>query len=365
MMKSQLLSPLILVLLASVSCFGQLPGDFNMDGVYDCSDVDGLATAITGGSSELQFDLTDDGQVLRSDLTRWLEIAGIANVGNPYLYGDVNLDGRVDNSDYTGIWNGNKLTFQSQWCRADVNADGRVDMSDGMVMLNNIYQNSGDVAGTGDGPELISSDMTRFVYDPTDGNMFIAIESNISGWVIPGPEPIEILEFESGFDGGNQMVWNVAYFNNSEQWFGTRVGPPENSGVRGTHLLASYPLGLTEADFGVVEYGAERLANDLPGVLSTEVEIMNVLPGDGNLDGVVDVADFNIWNAHKFGDFEANWGQGDFNGDGRVDVSDFNIWNGNKFQASDAAASVPEPEGVWGLLASMVVLLGCKRSRGR
>ena len=67
------------------------------------------------------------------------------------------------------------------------------------------------------------------------------------------------------------------------------------------------------------------------------------LPGDANLDGVVDVADFNIWNGHKFAAAGA-WCSGDFNADGVVDASDFNIWNGSKFQSADSIA-VPEPAG--------------------
>jgi hypothetical protein len=67
------------------------------------------------------------------------------------------------------------------------------------------------------------------------------------------------------------------------------------------------------------------------------------LGGDANLDGSVDVSDFNSWNGNKFTGTAA-WCAGDFNADGSIDVSDFNLWNGNKFQAADAgAAPVPEP----------------------
>ena len=65
------------------------------------------------------------------------------------------------------------------------------------------------------------------------------------------------------------------------------------------------------------------------------------LPGDANLDGLVDVSDFNTWNGNKFTEQSA-WCSADFNADGVVDVGDFNIWNGNKFTASDASV-VPEP----------------------
>ena len=64
------------------------------------------------------------------------------------------------------------------------------------------------------------------------------------------------------------------------------------------------------------------------------------LLGDANLDGVVDVSDFNIWNSNKFTN-QAIWCSGNFSADNAIDVSDFNIWNSNKFQSS--AESVPEP----------------------
>ncbi|MEM7316895.1 MAG: hypothetical protein AAF497_27505, partial [Planctomycetota bacterium] len=70
------------------------------------------------------------------------------------------------------------------------------------------------------------------------------------------------------------------------------------------------------------------------------------LPGDANLDGFVDVTDFNQWNANKFTSLPS-WCGGDFSADGVIDVSDFNIWNVNKFTSSDSA-TVPEPTGlIW------------------
>jgi hypothetical protein len=84
------------------------------------------------------------------------------------------------------------------------------------------------------------------------------------------------------------------------------------------------------------------------------------LPGDASLDGVVDVADFNSWNANKFSTTPA-WTAGDFNADGVIDVADFNSWNLNKFTVSDAVSAVPEPHGL--ALASMLLVLGVATRR--
>lgn len=73
-------------------------------------------------------------------------------------------------------------------------------------------------------------------------------------------------------------------------------------------------------------------------------------PGDANLDGVVDGADFILWNGHKFSS-TLHWDRGDFNGDGFADGSDFILWNANKFTSSDGVSYVPEPSTGTMLLA--------------
>ena len=93
---------------------------------------------------------------------------------------------------------------------------------------------------------------------------------------------------------------------------------------------------VADRDAWLAEAGAENLASGNAYLL-----------GDANLDGVVDVSDFNIWNNGKFTAVAA-WCSGDFNVDGSVDVSDFNIWNTNKFLSADTLA-VPEP-GTFGIL---------------
>ncbi len=66
--------------------------------------------------------------------------------------------------------------------------------------------------------------------------------------------------------------------------------------------------------------------------------LANHIPGDINGDGLVDVADYNIWAANV-GRTGATWSQGDLNGDGLVDVADYNIWAANVGKT----AGTPEP----------------------
>ncbi len=103
---------------------------------------------------------------------------------------------------------------------------------------------------------------------------------------------------------------------------------------------------IIDRDAWLVAAGAANLPSGAPYLL-----------GDATLNGVVDVSDFNAWNAHKF-TTSPSWCNGDFTANGVVDVSDFNIWNTHKFTASAAfnrpAAAVSKPtprfasrDGVW------------------
>jgi prepilin-type N-terminal cleavage/methylation domain-containing protein len=110
---------------------GSLPGDFNGDQQYTCSDINALVAQIVSGTNPGTFDLTGDGLVNGLDQTRWLETAGNANLGGgrSYRIGDANLDGLVDGSDF-GVWNSNKFTSNVNWCQGNFNHDSVTDGSD-------------------------------------------------------------------------------------------------------------------------------------------------------------------------------------------------------------------------------------------
>ncbi|MEM8679977.1 MAG: hypothetical protein AAGF97_11540, partial [Planctomycetota bacterium] len=90
---------------------------------------------------------------------------------------------------------------------------------------------------------------------------------------------------------------------------------------------------LTEAD---LEVWRELAGETLFGPGAT------VIPGDANLDGVVDGQDYIAWNDHKF-QAHASWCGGDFDANGIVDGQDFITWNQHKFTSSDPLRAVPEP----------------------
>ncbi len=96
--------------------------------------------------------------------------------------------------------------------------------------------------------------------------------------------------------------------------------------------------------------------------------------GDATLDGLVNLADFNVLAAN-FGSTGAGWAGGDFNGDGLVDLMDFNVLAANfgfntatpvnmaDLWAAASAASVPEPTTALLLPAAATVLLRRRRNQ--
>ena len=74
-------------------------------------------------------------------------------------------------------------------------------------------------------------------------------------------------------------------------------------------------------------------------------DIRQAIPGDGDLNDVVDGSDFVEWNANKF-QSGTDWCSGDWNHDNQTDGQDFVLWNANKFNQGDSFA-VPEPVWSW------------------
>ncbi len=122
-------------------------GDFNHDGLLDCSDIDALTSVIAAGSNDADYDLSGDGLVTVTDRDAWLAAAGAENLasGNAYLAADANLDGVVDGQDFIA-WNDHKFTDTAAWCRGDFSADGVVDGQDFVVWNNTKFMSSDGLA---------------------------------------------------------------------------------------------------------------------------------------------------------------------------------------------------------------------------
>jgi hypothetical protein len=99
-------------------------------------------------------------------------------------------------------------------------------------------------------------------------------------------------------------------------------------------------------------------------------------PGDANLDGSVNLQDFNILASH-FGSPTSLWTDANFNGDGVVNLADFNLLAGNFGMSAGAdgivspqewsslAAAVPEPGAPSWIIAAASMLTRRRRRRRR
>lgn len=111
--------------------------------------------------------------------------------------------------------------------------------------------------------------------------------------------------------------------------------------------------GLTAADYALAWRGSLVVEN--PGAVE--------VPGDYNLDGLVDGLDFLVWQSNYFQTTSATLLQGDGTGDGLVDGLDFLTWQAGYqgFTASlgmtaQSLALLPEPATALLLLAAAAVL---------
>ena len=84
----------------------------------------------------------------------------------------------------------------------------------------------------------------------------------------------------------------------------------------------------------------------LPLYSSTNLQLFTAIPGDGNLSGGVEAADYTLW-ANGFGAPDAAFQTGDYNGDGSTSAADYTLWANNFGIGVSAPSSsldaVPEP----------------------
>lgn len=171
-------------------------GDFNLDGSYDCRDIDQLVEEIAGGYNGKHYDMNGDGSVNYRDITDpdsgWLLETGRVrsrDTGrNPILPGDANLDGTVDAMDF-GRWVANKFTKQTGWCQGDFNADGSIDAIDFAILNSNLFTSSG---------LLVSRGLARSAYSSSNytENAYLAFDGNPNSVWGSGGWPEQWIEVE-------------------------------------------------------------------------------------------------------------------------------------------------------------------------
>lgn len=89
------------------------------------------------------------------------------------------------------------------------------------------------------------------------------------------------------------------------------------------------------------------------------------LPGDYNLDSIVDAADFTVWR-ESLGNVVIPFRSADGNGDGAITTGDYEVWRTNFGQTMPhlwmSVSTVPEPHSYWGMgMAALFGLAHCRK----
>ena len=104
------------------------PGDFNHDDVVDDADIDLLGVQLRQPEPDLAYDLNGDRAL--NVLDRDMLIKSILGT----TYGDANLDGHFNSSDFVQVFQAGKYEDQifanGSWAEGDWNCDGEFDTGD-------------------------------------------------------------------------------------------------------------------------------------------------------------------------------------------------------------------------------------------
>jgi hypothetical protein len=107
--------------------------------------------------------------------------------------------------------------------------------------------------------------------------------------------------------------------------------------------------------------GGHAIINGQPALgYDLSFRVIPLVPGDGNIDGIVDGVDYLVW-ALNFGDNPAEDPpgpptNGDYNLDGRVDGLDYFVWVESYLNTNSAA--VPEPSSLSLALLAVALVAG-------
>ncbi len=210
---------------------------------------------------------------------------------------------------------------------------GEFEVSEGKAMVASVRR-TGSTANAIT-VDLTTSDFTEIVVPASvelaAGNDYVQFFVDArSDFLIDGTRQVAVIASADGYYPGRKTVDVIDDGK-------TVDGDFNDDGLYDCHdidaLISAIAQGLNDAAFDVTGDGHID-SSDRDKWLAEAAAVNGLaLPyrlGDANLDGVVDVPDFNVWNANKF-TTTAAWCQGDFTADGVIDVPDFNAWNRNKF----------------------------------
>jgi autotransporter-associated beta strand protein len=217
--------------------------------------------------------------------------------------------------------------------------DGTVDTNNFPVTLSGVLSGSGGLIKTGKGTLILSGTNTYTgVSTVQHGTLQLApaAQTAVLGTAAAGANvnnDWSTLIFAPGGLGGSATVeaeLALSYNNGSGRWL------PGAGKIYSTYCNST-PLGAPNE---------RRLGWKMSG---TNVVVMVTMPGDTDLDGDVDFADYNKTLAsYTAGLTGVHWADGDFDYNGTVDFADYNIALAY-YSAGAAMTPVPGLDGVSGL----------------
>ncbi len=142
---------------------------------------------------------------------------------------------------------------------------------------------------------------------------------------------------------------------------------PTSYNLQEVVIEGSSLVGDTFYDVPVVDGVASGVIGNGTGVvvvlkgMTISIPVLDeLIPGDANEDGAVDVTDLGILATNYGAASGKTWGEGDFNDDGAVNVTDLGVL-ATYYGTGTAAAAVPEPSVLALLIAGLAILVWCKR----
>ena len=149
----------------------------------------------------------------------------------------------------------------------------------------------------------------------------------------------------------------------------TSLSPRITLAINGVNTIRNNPVVLDAGRY--LSFEASTLAGlPIGESLTTSIDNLSIvvlteaIPGDYNLDGIVDLADYNVWR-NNLGERVLTGTVADGDDSGYVDAGDYQVWKNNFGSRSDLAVAsteyVPEPKSL--VLFVLAAIAGLARLR--
>jgi hypothetical protein len=226
------------------------------------------------------------------------------------------------------------LTFN--FGSSEINSLQRLSRTTGQVEIIPLTNN-------GDGTyylDLTLDGGTGDLFKYNTGAPFVGVEEVAAPSLVVTPETQTVVKdagtatFVVSNGGTGTMAWTAAV-TSSSGWVSITSG---SSGTDSGSIIVSFTKNKIPATrTATITITAENSAGS-PRSVTVVQSAADLIPGDANKDGVVDVCDLGILAAN-YGSSNKDWAQGDFNSDGIVDVGDLGILAANYGTGSQSAST--------------------------